>query len=76
MAAQPDRVFTRAQLLERTRGFDHYVTERTVDVHVMNLRKKIEPDPRRPVYLVTVFGVGYKLTASQGSRQARGDRAR
>lgn len=76
MAAQPDRVFTRQQLLERTRGFDHYTTERTVDVHVMNLRKKIEPDPRRPAYLVTVFGVGYKLTGSQGSRPVRGDRAR
>jgi DNA-binding response OmpR family regulator len=76
MAAQPDRVFTRQQLLERTRGFDHYITERTVDVHVMNLRKKIEPDPRRPVYLVTVFGVGYKLTGSQGSHPARGDHAR
>ena len=76
MAAQPDRVFTRQQLLERTRGFDHYITERTVDVHMMNLRKKIEPDPRRPVYLVTVFGVGYKLTGSEGTRPARSDRAR
>ena len=62
LAAQPERVFTRQQLLQRTRGFDLYITERTVDVHVMNLRKKIEPDPRRPSRLVTVFGVGYKLT--------------
>ncbi|MGI8451595.1 MAG: response regulator transcription factor [Streptosporangiaceae bacterium] len=67
MAAQPERVFTRQQLLERTRGFDHYITERTADVHVMNLRKKIEPAPRRPVYLVTVFGVGYKLTDAGSS---------
>jgi DNA-binding response OmpR family regulator len=67
LAAQPERVFNRQQLLRRTRGFDLYITERTVDVHVMNLRKKIEPDPRRPSRLVTVFGVGYKLT-DPGSR--------
>ncbi|HEV2376515.1 MAG TPA: response regulator transcription factor [Streptosporangiaceae bacterium] len=71
MAAQPDRVFTRQQLLERTRGIDHYITERTVDVHVMNLRKKFEPDPRQPVYLLTVFGVGYKLT--DGTPRRAGD---
>lgn len=61
LAEQPGRVFTRAQLLERTRGFDRYITERTIDVHVMNLRRKLEVDPRRPAYLRTVFGVGYKL---------------
>nr|CTQ95800.1 Phosphate regulon transcriptional regulatory protein PhoB (SphR) [Kibdelosporangium sp. MJ126-NF4] len=62
LAAQPDRVFTRAQLLEHLHGFDKYITTRTIDVHVMNLRKKIEPDPRRPTRLMTVYGVGYKLT--------------
>jgi DNA-binding response OmpR family regulator len=62
LAAEPERVFTRKQLLERIHGFDSFITERTVDVHVMNLRKKIEPDPRRPVRLLTVYGVGYKLT--------------
>jgi DNA-binding response OmpR family regulator len=62
MAAEPDRVFTRQQLLERLHGFDTYISSRTVDVHVMNLRKKIERAPRRPVRLLTVFGVGYKLT--------------
>jgi DNA-binding response OmpR family regulator len=72
LSAQPERVFTRQQLLERTRGFDHYITERTVDVHVMNLRKKIEHDPRRPAYLLTVFGVGYKLAIrSPGDSRAR-----
>ena len=50
------------QLLEHTRGIDRASTERAVDVHIMNLRKKIEPDPRRPVRLLTVFGVGYKLS--------------
>ncbi|MCX4680153.1 response regulator transcription factor [Streptomyces sp. NBC_01433] len=62
MAAEPDRVFTRQRLLEELHGFDRYIGDRTVDVHVMNLRKKIEPAPRRPVRLLTVFGVGYKLT--------------
>ncbi|WP_316784906.1 response regulator transcription factor [Streptomyces sasae] len=62
MAEQPGRVFTRRQLLAHTHGSSPYITERTVDVHVLNLRKKIEPDPRRPVRLMTVFGIGYKLT--------------
>ncbi|MFC6086101.1 response regulator transcription factor [Sphaerisporangium aureirubrum] len=62
MAAEPERVFTREQILGHLHGFDRYITSRTVDVHVMNLRKKIEPEPRRPVRLVTVYGVGYKLT--------------
>ncbi|MEV6794461.1 response regulator transcription factor [Streptomyces sp. NPDC051320] len=62
MAAAPDRVFTRQQLLDELHGFDRYISDRTVDVHIMNLRKKIEVTPRRPVRLRTVFGVGYKLT--------------
>jgi DNA-binding response OmpR family regulator len=66
MAAEPERVFSRRQLLERTRGFDRASTERAVDVHIMNLRRKIEADPRRPVRLLTVFGVGYKLSAARG----------
>ncbi|MHA6763850.1 response regulator transcription factor [Streptacidiphilus sp. PAMC 29251] len=69
MAAQPDRVFNRSQLLQEIHGFDPYTTERAIDMHVMNLRKKIEPDPRRPVCLVTVFGVGYKLTDGSGGRR-------
>jgi DNA-binding response OmpR family regulator len=62
MAAARDRVFTRAQLLEKTRGFEVSATDRTVDMHVVKLRRKIEPDPRRPAYLLTVYGIGYKLT--------------
>ncbi|MFH8755773.1 response regulator transcription factor [Streptomyces atroolivaceus] len=61
MAAEPGRVFTREQLLAELHGFDRYISSRTVDVHIMNLRKKIERAPRRPVRLLTVFGVGYKL---------------
>ncbi|MFC0042477.1 response regulator [Actinomadura rayongensis] len=63
LAAEPDRVFTREQVLERLHGFGGYVSLRTIDVHVKNLRKKIEKDPRRPERLVTVFGVGYKMAA-------------
>ncbi|MEV2271195.1 winged helix-turn-helix domain-containing protein [Nonomuraea africana] len=48
--------------MERTNGYDRDSTERAIDVHMANLRKKIELDPRRPAHLVTVFGVGYKLT--------------
>jgi DNA-binding response OmpR family regulator len=62
MAEQPDRVFTRGQLLRHTSGIDRASTERTIDVHVMNLRRKIELDPRRPACLLTVYGIGYKLT--------------
>lgn len=71
MAAEPDRVFTRQQLLEELHGFDRYIGNRTVDVHIMNLRKKIEAAPRRPARLLTVFGVGYKLTdPARGARLA------
>jgi two-component system response regulator MtrA len=66
MAAEPERVFSRRQLLECTRGIDRASTERAVDVHIMNLRRKIEEDPRRPVRLLTVFGVGYKLSGGRG----------
>ncbi|MEU4555587.1 response regulator transcription factor [Micromonospora violae] len=61
MAAQPARAFTREQLLNYLHGFDKYITTRTVDVHVMHLRRKIEPNPRKPARLVTVYGIGYKL---------------
>lgn len=65
MTEAPDRVFSRRQLLQHTRGHDRASTERAIDVHIMNLRKKIEADPRRPVRLLTVFGVGYKLSGQQ-----------
>ena len=61
LAQQPGRAFSRLELLERVFGFDYEGLERTVDVHVMNLRKKIEPDPGRPTYVHTVYGVGYKF---------------
>ncbi|MEU6305866.1 response regulator transcription factor [Streptomyces chartreusis] len=66
MVAEPERVFSRRQLLECTRGTDRASTERAVDVHIMNLRRKIEADPRSPARLLTVFGVGYKLSGGRG----------
>ncbi|MFE1749253.1 response regulator transcription factor [Streptomyces anandii] len=65
MAGEPERVFTRRQLLHCTRGLDRASTERAVDVHIMNLRKKLEADPRRPARLLTVYGVGYKLSGGR-----------
>jgi DNA-binding response OmpR family regulator len=61
MARQPGRVFTRAQLLDALRGEAFEAYERAIDAHVKNIRRKIEPDPREPRYIVTVFGVGYRL---------------
>jgi DNA-binding response OmpR family regulator len=58
---QPGRAWSRLELLEQVFGFDYEGFERTVDVHVMNLRRKIERDPARPDYIQTVYGVGYKL---------------
>ena len=65
----PDRVFTRDFLLEHLWGHDFYGTTRTVDMHVSRLREKIEDDPSRPTYIVTVRGVGYKLRRLEPSRQ-------
>jgi two-component system alkaline phosphatase synthesis response regulator PhoP len=61
MARQPGRVFTRAQLLDAVRGVAFESYERAIDAHIKNIRKKIEPDPRKPRYLLTVFGVGYRF---------------
>ncbi|HET9110836.1 MAG TPA: response regulator transcription factor [Ktedonobacterales bacterium] len=60
LARHPGRVFTRAQLLEQVWG-DEYYDDHVVDVHIGNLRKKLEHDPAQPRYLVTVRGVGYRL---------------
>ncbi|MDX8148690.1 response regulator transcription factor [Lentzea sp. BCCO 10_0061] len=65
LASEVDRVFSREQLLERMHGIDSFLTTRTIDTHVKNLRRKIETDPRVPAHLVTVYGIGYKLTAGR-----------
>ena len=61
LARQPGRIFTRSQLLDAIHGvaFDSY--ERAIDAHVKNIRRKIEPDPHQPMYVLTVYGVGYKF---------------
>jgi DNA-binding response OmpR family regulator len=61
---QPNRVWTRDQLINRLWGDDFFGDERVVDTHVARLRKKIEDDPARPEYLKTVIGVGYKFVDS------------
>jgi len=61
LARQPGRVFTRSQLLAVIHGVVVESYERTVDVHVKNIRRKLEPDPHRPRYLLTVHGVGYRF---------------
>ncbi len=58
---QPGRVFSRLQLVDRVFGASYDGLERSVDEHVMNLRRKIEPDAGRPHYVLTAYGVGYKM---------------
>ncbi|WP_119069570.1 response regulator transcription factor [Aggregatilinea lenta] len=61
LANHPHQVFTRAQLLDHVWDYDYYGDESTVTVHIRRLREKIEPDPGAPIYLQTVWGVGYKF---------------
>ena len=61
----PGRVFTRLELLEALRGTTYESFERSIDSHVKRLRQKIEPDPKNPRYVKTVFGVGYKFAKSE-----------
>jgi DNA-binding response OmpR family regulator len=61
MARQPGRVYTRSQLLDAVHGVAFESYERAIDAHVKNIRRKLEPNPREPIYLQTVFGVGYRL---------------
>jgi DNA-binding response OmpR family regulator len=61
MAARPGRIFTRAQLLDALHGIAFETYERAIDSHIKNLRRKVEPDPRSPRYILTVYGVGYRF---------------
>jgi two-component system alkaline phosphatase synthesis response regulator PhoP len=61
MAKNPGRVFTRLQLIDYAQGYSFEGYERTIDAHIKNLRHKIENNPKNPSYIVTVFGVGYRL---------------
>ena len=61
LARQPGRVFTRAQLLDAIQGVVVESYERTVDAHIKNIRRKLEPDPHRPRYVLTVHSIGYRF---------------
>jgi DNA-binding response OmpR family regulator len=61
LARQPGRIFTRAQLLDAIHGVAFESYERAIDAHIKNIRRKIEPNPREPRYLLMVYGVGYKF---------------
>lgn len=61
LVKEPERVFSRAQLIEEALGYDFEGFDRTVDVHIHNLRRKLEPDRTHPRYIKTVYGTGYKF---------------
>ncbi|OGN94643.1 MAG: DNA-binding response regulator [Chloroflexi bacterium RBG_13_50_10] len=65
LAKEPGRVFTRANLIEEALGYDFEGFDRTIDVHILNLRRKLEPDPSHPRYIKTVYGVGYKFAGGE-----------
>lgn len=58
----PGKVYSRYALIEAIRGIDAYINDRTIDVHITKLRKKIEDNPKNPQYIQTIWGVGYKFT--------------
>jgi DNA-binding response OmpR family regulator len=62
LAESPGRVFTRLELLDKVQGYAYEGYERTIDVHVKNLRRKIETSPQKPEYILTVYGAGYKFS--------------
>ena len=65
LAKEPGRVFSRARLIEEAFGYDFEGFDRTIDVHILNLRRKLEPDYRCPRYIKTVYGVGYKFIGAE-----------
>jgi two-component system alkaline phosphatase synthesis response regulator PhoP len=65
LAKEPGRVFSRANLIEEALGYDFEGFDRTIDVHILNLRRKLEPDPSHPRYIKTVYGVGYKFVGGE-----------
>ena len=65
LVREPGRVFSRGELIERALGYDFEGFDRTIDVHIRNLRRKLEPDPNYPRYIKTVYGVGYKFVRGE-----------
>ncbi len=66
LVKEPGRVFSRAQIIEKALGHDFDGFDRTIDVHILKLRRKLEPEPRHPRYIKTVYGAGYKLLEDNG----------
>ena len=62
LTREPGRVFSRAQLIEKALGYDFNGFDRTIDVHILNLRRKLKREPGKPEYIKTVYGAGYKLS--------------
>ena len=65
LVKEPGRVFNRAKLIEKALGYDFEGFDRTIDVHILNLRQKLEPDPKHPEYIKTVYGAGYKIAEAK-----------
>lgn len=65
LAKEPGTVHSRTSLIEEGLGYDFEGFDRTIDVHILNLRRKLEPDPSRPKYIKTVYGVGYKFVGGE-----------
>jgi len=61
LAQAPSQVFNRGQLVEEIQGYSYDGYDRTIDSHIKNLRQKVEPEPEKPIFILTVFGVGYKF---------------
>jgi len=65
LAREPGKVFSRTSLIEEALGYDFEGFDRTIDVHILNLRRKLELDPSHPRYIKTVYGVGYRLVGGE-----------
>lgn len=65
LASHPDRIMTRDELVEKALGYHFEGYERSIDAHIKNLRQKIEDDARKPQFILTVYGVGYKFIGKQ-----------
>lgn len=61
LAQHPGQTFSRQRLLEKIHGFSHDGYDRSIDAHIKNIRRKLEPDPSEPIYILTVYGIGYQF---------------
>jgi two-component system, OmpR family, alkaline phosphatase synthesis response regulator PhoP len=69
LVKEPGRVFSRAQIIENALGHDFDSFDRTIDVHILKLRRKLEPEPHHPRFIKTIYGAGYKLLETSGDAQ-------